>query len=103
MGCYDTIKYICPFCGRESLSQTKLSKCDCVVLQIGDTFKFTDAKIKLKEPCRCGKFTVMIIKNEKIVGFQKSNPDIVEYSFGEYDKKMRKEGEALLSQLKSKG
>ena len=87
MGMFDTIKYICPNCGTETSSQTKLGVCMLESLKIGNKFLSGDKKIKLKNPCHnCGEYAVMSIKDGEIISFGEKPFDFSEELWGETKK-----------------
>jgi len=72
MGMYDIINYKCPYCGKETSTQTKLSSCELENLSIGDFFIVGDLRILMKNPCEyCNNKSIVIIENGIIKRFDK--------------------------------
>lgn len=68
MGLYDTITYICPNCGEETNSQTKLGVCQMENLQIGSIFPIEDMCLILKDECHnCESLNCIMIKDSEIL------------------------------------
>ena len=69
---YDIINYKCPYCGKETSTQTKLSSCELENLSIGDFFIVGDLRILMKNPCEyCNNKSIVIIENGIIKRFDK--------------------------------
>ena len=71
MGLYDTFFYTCPYCGKETSSQTKLGECAMHTLTIGCEFPI-DGRILLKNSCHhCEREVCVIIEGNIIINFVK--------------------------------
>lgn len=90
MGTYDTIVYTCPYCNKETQSQTKLIGCNMDTIKKGEAFmqKGTDMNLILKESCRkCGCFACAIIIDGVIISFGKQETAThLELEFGQLKK-----------------
>lgn len=86
MGCFDTIIYTCPKCGKQAESQTKLAERLCDTFEIGKKIKMPDGVFVFKTPCHCGEYSAMIVISEVIVHIVPAKSIVAEECGGQYKK-----------------
>ncbi|MGV9141657.1 MAG: hypothetical protein ACOC1X_01825 [Promethearchaeota archaeon] len=91
MGMYDDVRVKCAYCGKKTISQTKLlGFCGLEVFKYGDEIyneDFNNCVFQLKNKCgNCGEDLRIIIRNGIIKGITTGEPDYIEKLFGNYEK-----------------
>jgi len=79
------INVICPYCGKETSSQTKIfGDCTMEIFGVGDKVDSDDFSgiYELKNNCSCGNNIRILIRNGIIEKATKDDPDYRELLFG---------------------